>query len=308
MSGRNGEAPLVWDFFAIATYLVVSLLFWYIGLIPDLATLRDRAHASGRRRFAALAYGLFALGWRGDAKHWERHESTSLLLAGLATSLVVSVHSVVALDFAIGNTPGYHSTFFPPYFVAGALFSGFAMVLTLVIPLRRIYGLHDFITDVHLDHLAKMLLPTGAIVAYGYAVETFTAFYSGNTYEIASVVDRWTGPYAAVAWTMLFCNVAVPQILWWRGVRRSPLVLWAASLAINLGMWLERVIIVVPPLHKDFMPSAWGLFIPTGWDWVFILSSLFVFAWLLLVFVRLLPCISIHETRKLWRAETGGEA
>jgi Ni/Fe-hydrogenase subunit HybB-like protein len=289
------RSPLVWDFFAIGTYVVVSFLFWYLGLMPDLATLRDRATS----RFKRWAYGLFALGWRGEARHWARHESAYLLLAGLATPLVVSVHSVVSLDFAIGNTPGYHSTIFPPYFVAGALFSGFAMVLTLAIPLRRAYALHDFITDVHLDHAAKVLLATGALVAYGYFSEVFMAFYSGGTYEIAMTIDRWTGSYAPVYWGMLLCNVAAPQILWWRRMRRSALGLFILSLVINLGMWMERVMIVVQSLHHDFLPSAWGLFVPTLWDWIFLLGSISAFVWLFLVFIRLLPAISISEMRLL---------
>ncbi|MBX3620668.1 MAG: polysulfide reductase NrfD [Rhizobacter sp.] len=289
------RSPLVWDFFAIATYITVSFLFWYLGLIPDLATLRDRAATRAKR----VAYGLFALGWRGEARHWARHESAYLLLAGLATPLVVSVHSVVSLDFAIGNTPGYHSTIFPPYFVAGALFSGFAMVLTLAIPLRHAYKLHDFITEVHLDHAAKVLLATGALVAYGYLSETFMAFYSGDTYEIAMTLDRWRGPYAPVYWSMLACNVLLPQILWWRRARRHALLLFCLSLVINLGMWMERVTIVVQSLHADFLPSSWGLFVPTFWDWVFLLGSISAFAWLFLVFIRVLPAISISEMRLL---------
>lgn len=299
------RSPLVWDFFAIGTYLVVSFLFWYLGLIPDLATLRDRAASRAKR----LAYGLFALGWRGEAGQWARHQRAYLLLAGLATPLVVSVHSVVSLDFAIGNTPGYHSTVFPPYFVAGALYSGFAMVLTLAIPLRRAFGLHDFITAVHLDHAAKILLATGGLVAYGYLVEAFTAFYSGDPYEIEMMVDRTTGLYAPVFWTMVACNVVIPQLLWWRRARRHVPTLFALSLVINLGMWLERVMIVVQSLSHDYLPSSWGLFIPTVWDWVFLLGSLSTFAWLFLVFIRLLPAISIAEIRELvrdTRAREGG--
>jgi molybdopterin-containing oxidoreductase family membrane subunit len=293
------RSPLVWDFFAIATYIAVSFLFWYVGLIPDLATLRDRA----RRRWQQLAYGLLALGWRGEARQWARHESAYLLLAGLATPLVVSVHSVVSLDFAIGNTPGYHSTIFPPYFVAGALFSGFAMVLTLAIPLRRAYRLHDLITEVHLDHAAKVLLATGSLLAYGYLAEVFTAFYSADRYEIAITVDRWTGVYAPVYWAMLACNVVAPQLLWWRRWRRHAGVLLGLSLVINLGMWMERVLIVVSSLHHDYMPSAWGVFVPTVWDWVFLVGSIATFAWLFLVFIRVLPAISISEMRSLVREE-----
>jgi len=289
------RSPLVWDLFAISTYLLVSLLFWYLGLIPDLATLRDRAKTRAKR----IAYGLFALGWRGEARHWARHESGYLLLAGLATPLVISVHSVVSLDFAIGNTPGWHSTLFPPYFVAGALFSGFAMTLTLAIPLRRAFGLHDFITDVHLDHAAKVLLATGLFVAYGYLVETFMAFWSGDGFEIAMTVDRWRGAYAPVYWTMLAFNVLLPQVLWWRRARRSTALLFALSIVVNLGMWLERVTIVVQSLHRDFLPSSWGLFVPTRWDWIILFGSISTFAWLFLCFIRLLPAISISEMREL---------
>jgi len=297
------RSPLVWDFFAIATYLTVSFLFWYLGLIPDLATLRDRAHS----RFKQFTFGLLALGWRGEARHWAHQQSAYLLLAGLATPLVVSVHSVVSLDFAIGNTPGYHSTIFPPYFVAGALFSGFAMVLTLTIALRHAFALHDFITPVHLDHAAKVLLSTGGLVAYGYACENFMAFYSGDEYAIAMTVDRWRGAYAPVYWTMMACNVLAPQVLWWRAARRNVALLFALSLVINAGMWMERVLIVVQSLHHDFLPSAWGLFVPTWWDWVFLLGSISAFAWLFLVFIRLLPVISISEMRLLAR-ESAKEA
>jgi molybdopterin-containing oxidoreductase family membrane subunit len=298
------RSPLVWDFFAIATYIIVSFLFWYMGLLPDLATLRDRAHG----RLRQIAFGLFALGWRGEARQWARHESAYLLLAGIATPLVVSVHSVVSLDFAIGNTPGYHSTIFPPYFVAGALFSGFAMVLTLAIPLRRAFGLYDFITDVHLDHAAKVLLATGAVVAYGYASEIFMAFYSGDEYEIAMTTDRWTGAYAPMYWAMMTCNVLVPQVLWWRRARRSAVLLFALSLVVNAGMWMERVTIVVQSLHKDFLPSSWGIFIPTVWDWIFLVGSISTFAWLFLVFIRVLPAISISEMRELVRESVKGAA
>jgi Ni/Fe-hydrogenase subunit HybB-like protein len=297
------RSPLVWDFFAIGTYIVVSFLFWYLGLLPDLATLRDRTASRWKR----VAFGLGALGWTGEARHWARHRSAYLLIAGLATPLVVSVHSVVSLDFAIGNTPGYHSTIFPPYFVAGALFSGFAMVLTLAIPLRRAFGLHDFITDVHLDHAAKVLLATGALVAYGYLAETFMAFYSGDEFEVAMTIDRWRGAYAPVYWSMLCCNVVAPQVLWWRRARRSALLLFFLSLVVNLGMWMERVTIVVQSLHHDFLPSAWGLFVPTAWDWIFLVGSICAFAWLFLVFIRLLPSISISEMRSLAR-ESAKEA
>jgi molybdopterin-containing oxidoreductase family membrane subunit len=298
------RSPLVWDFFAISTYIIVSLLFWYIGLVPDLATLRDRAAT----RFKRFAFGLFALGWRGEARHWARHQRAYLLLAGLATPLVVSVHSVISLDFSIGNTPGYHSTIFPPYFVAGALFSGFAMVLTLAIPLRRAFELDDFITTRHLENAAKVLLAMACLVAYSYAMEIFTAFYSGDRYEIAITVQRWTGPYAPVYWTMLACNVLAPQLLWFRRLRTHAVVLFVLSLVVNLGMWMERVLIVVSSLATDYMPSAWGLFIPTFWDWVFLLGSISTFVWMFLVFIRVLPAISISEMRELARESAEGKA
>ena len=291
------RSPLVWDFFAISTYVAVSFLFWYLGLIPDLATLRDRAGT----RFKRVAFGLFALGWRGEARHWARHQTAYLLLAGLATPLVVSVHSVISLDFAIGNTPGYHSTIFPPYFVAGALFSGFAMVVTLAIPLRRAFELDDIITLRHLENAAKVMLAMCCLIAYSYGMEIFTAFYSGDRFEIAITEQRWVGPYAPVYWATIFCNVVVPQLLWWRRLRRNVVLLFVLSLVVNLGMWMERVLIVVSSLATDYMPSAWGLFVPTLWDWVFLLGSICTFVWLFLVFVRVLPAISISEMRELVR-------
>ena len=295
------RSPLVWDFFAISTYLLVSLLFWYVGLIPDMATLRDRAGVHPVQRGKQFIYGLLALGWRGEARHWARYETAYLLLAGLATPLVVSVHTIVSFDFAIGNTPGYHSTIFPPYFVAGALFSGFAMVLTLAIPLRHFFGLQDFITRRHLANAAKVLIVTSWLVGYGYAAEIFTAYYSGDEYEIYMTVNRWTGVYAPVYWSMLVCNVLVPQLLWSRRIRHSIWLLFGISLVINLGMWMERFLIVVSSLHRDFLPSAWGVFYPTFWDWVQLLSSIALFVWLFLLFVRFLPAISIAEMRELVR-------
>ncbi|WP_454690352.1 quinol:electron acceptor oxidoreductase subunit ActD [Achromobacter aloeverae] len=298
------RSPLVWDIFAISTYLLVSLMFWYVGLLPDLATLRDRA----KRRARRIVYGLFALGWRGEARHWARYETAYLLLAGLATPLVVSVHTVVSLDFAIGNTPGYHSTIFPPYFVAGALYSGFAMVLTLAIPLRHVFRLQDLITIRHLSLAARVLLATGAIVAYGYASEVFMAFYGGDEFEIAMVRDRWFGAYAPVYWAVLLCNVLIPQVLWSRRVRTSPVWLLAVSLVINLGMWMERFMIVVQSTHRDFLPSSWGIFHPTIWDWTFLLASIGFFAWLFLLFLRFVPMISMSEVREMAYEEEGEAA
>lgn len=297
------RSPLVWDVFAISTYLIVSLLFWYVGLLPDLATLRDRAAGRGRQ----IVYGLLALGWRGEARHWARFETAYLLLAGLAAPLVVSVHSIVSLDFAIGNTPGWHSTVFPPYFVAGALYSGFAMVLTIAILMRRFFRLQDFITIRHLDRAAQILLATGLIVAYGYFMEIFTAFVSGDEHEIYMTLNRMTGPYAPVYWSMIVCNVVAPQLLWFHRARRSVRLLFALSFVINLGMWMERFTIVVTSLHRDFLPSAWGMFRPTFWDVGMLLGSIGLFTALFLLFLRFLPAISIFEMRELAH-ETRGEA
>jgi molybdopterin-containing oxidoreductase family membrane subunit len=274
-------------------------MFWFVGLIPDFATLRDRA----RSKPFQMLYGLLAMGWRGSARHWHRYEMAYLLLAGLATPLVVSVHSVVSLDFAIGLVPGYHSTIFPPYFVAGALFSGFAMVLTLAIPLRHFFGLQSFITLRHLENSAKILLACGWIVAYGNFIETFTAYYGGDPYDIAMIEDRMTGFYAPVYWGLLVCNVLVPQVLWSRRARRCVPLLFAVSLVVNVGMWMERMMILVQSLHRDFMPSAWGNFIPTRWDWITLAGSIGFFVFLFLLFVRFLPAISIFEMRQLIREE-----
>jgi molybdopterin-containing oxidoreductase family membrane subunit len=295
------RSPLVWDIFAISTYIIVSILFWYMGLVPDLATLRDRA----RKRWQQVAYGLLALGWRGEARHWQRFDSAYLIMAGLATPLVISVHSVVSLDFSIGNVPGWHSTIFPPYFVAGALFSGFAMALTLAIPLRAIFQLQDFITARHLANMAKIMLACGLIVTYSYLVETFTAFYSADQFERYVVLNRMTGPYAWTYWAVILCNVVVPQLIWWRGVRASPVMLFIIAGVVNVGMWLERFMIIVTSLHRDFLPSSWGYFRPTFWDWATLAGSLGTFALLFLLFVRFLPAVSMSEMRRL-NEETRG--
>ena len=290
------RSPLVWDVFAVSTYATVSVMFWFVGLIPDLATLRDRA----RNRLAQIAYGVLAMGWRGSAVHWRRYEMASLLLAGLATPLVVSVHTVVSFDFTIAILPGWHSTIFPPYFVAGAIYSGFAMVLTLAIPLRKYYGLQDFVTLRHLDNMAKILLATGLIVAYGYMMETFMAFYSGNTYDRYMIVNRMTGPYAPIYWLLILSNIAVPQtLLWIPRIRRNVAALFAISLVVQVGMWLERFVIVVTSLHRDFMPSAWNMYYPTRWDWMTYFGSIGLFLTLFFLFVRYLPMISIFEMREL---------
>ena len=297
------RSPLVWDIFAIGTYIIVSILFWYMGLIPDLATLRDRADS----RLKQIVYGLGALGWRGEARQWRRFDTAYLLMAGLATPLVISVHSVVSLDFSIGNTPGWHSTIFPPYFVAGALFSGFAMALTISIPLRAIFGLKDFITARHLDNIAKIMLTCGLLVAYSYAVEIFMAFYSGDEFDKYMVLNRMRGPYAAVYWIVILFNVVIPQSLWSSRVRLSVPALFAISILVNIGMWLERFMIIVTSLHRDFLPSSWGMFYPTFWDWAILIGSLGAFGWLFLMFARFLPAISISEMRKLVLEKKEGE-
>ena len=297
------RSPLVWDIFAIGTYIIVSILFWYMGLIPDLATLRDRAAG----RASQIMYGLAALGWRGEARQWHRFDTAYLLMAGLATPLVISVHSVVSLDFAIGNTPGWHSTIFPPYFVAGALFSGFAMALTISIPLRAIFGLKDFITARHLDNIAKIMLVCGLLVAYSYGVEIFMAFYSADQFEEYMIMNRMIGPYAPIYWIVILFNVIIPQCLWFKRVRLSVPTLFALSIIVNVGMWLERFMIIVTSLHRDFLPSSWGMFYPTFWDWAILIGSVGAFGWLFLMFVRFLPAISISEMRKLAHDKKGGD-
>jgi Ni/Fe-hydrogenase subunit HybB-like protein len=289
------RSPLVWDVFAVSTYFTVSLLFWYVGLLPDLATLRDRA----RGRWTRRAYGALSLGWRGASSHWSAYQTAYLLLAGLATPLVVSVHTVVSFDFAAAQLPGWHSSIFPPYFVAGAIFSVFAMVLVLAIPLRAAYGLSGFITDRHLENMGKILLATGLFVAYGYVMEAFMAFYSGEWSELAMQRQRFFGPYAKAAWAMLLCNVAVPQILWWPRARRTPAVLFGVALVVLVGMWLERFVIVVSSLSRDLLPSAWGYYSPTRWDWALFAGTIGLFGTLLLLFIRFLPMISIAEMREL---------
>jgi molybdopterin-containing oxidoreductase family membrane subunit len=289
------RSPLVWDVFAISTYATVSLLFWFVGLIPDLATLRDRA----RRKGFQVLYGMLAMGWRGSALHWHRYEMAYLLLAGLATPLVISVHTIVSFDFAVGIVPGWHSTIFPPYFVAGAIYAGFAMVLLLSIPLRKVYGLEDFITMRHLQNMAKVMLATGLVVGYGYVIEAFMAWYSANPYETYMMTNRMRGPYAPAYWALMLCNIVAPQFLWLKRVRSSPPALWAIALVVSIGMWLERFVIIVVSLHRDFLPSSWGMYSPTIWDWTTFLGTIGLFLALMFLFIRFLPMISIFEMRTL---------
>lgn len=289
------RSPLVWDVFAVSTYFTVSLIFWFAGLIPDLATLRDRAKTRAKR----VIYGALAMGWRGSALHWQRHQSAYLLLAGLATPLVLSVHSVVSFDFAVSVLPGWHSTIFPPYFVAGAIYSGFAMVLNIVIPVRKLYGLQDVITMRHMNNLANVMLATGMMVAYGYLMEAFMAWYSGDIFEQFMMANRAFGPYGWTFWALMLFNVLVPQALWWKRVRRNLVALFVVALSVNIGMWLERFVIVITSLHRDFVPSSWRMYYPTFWDWATLFGSLGLFLTLLFLFIRFLPMISISEVREL---------
>jgi len=289
------RSPLMWDVFAVSTYFTVSLLFWYTGLIPDLATLRDRA----KTKAAQIGYGIASMGWRGSARHWQRYEIVYLLLAGLSTPLVISVHSVVSLDFAVSVIPGWHTTIFPPYFVAGAIYSGFAMVLTLALPVRAIFGLKDLITLNHLNNISKVMLATGLMVLYGYGMEVFFAWYSGNQYERYMMYNRMFGPYWWGYWALILCNGAIPQLLWSYKVRTSVIPLFIISIVINIGMWLERFEIVVTSLHRDFLPSSWGMYSPTKWDWGLYVGTLGMFVFLMCLFIKFLPIISQFEVREL---------
>ena len=289
------RSPLIWDVFAVSTYFTISLLFWYVGLVPDLAAMRDRA----KNRLAAKVYGIFSLGWRGSAAHWHNYESLYLLLAGISTPLVLSVHTVVSFDFSVGQVPGWHATIFPPYFVAGAIYAGFAMVLLLAIPLRVLFKLQDFITLRHLENMGKVTLATGMIVAYGYLVEVFMAFYSGNQFEEFMILNRITGPYQVQWWLLLLCNALAPQVLWVKSWRRSPAVLFIVSIIVSIGMWLERFIIVVTSLHRDFLPSSWGMYAGTKWDWALYIGTMGMFLTLFFLFIRFVPMISIFEMRTI---------
>jgi Ni/Fe-hydrogenase subunit HybB-like protein len=299
----NFKSPLIWDVFAVSTYATVSALFWYVGLIPDLATLRDRA----QNQVVKVIYGFFAVGWRGSARHWANYEIAYLILAGLSTPLVLSVHTVVSFDFSAGIVPGWHATIFPPYFVAGAIYAGFAMVLTLAIPLRKAYGLEDFITMRHIENMAKVMLATSLIVAYGYGMEAFMAWYSGNTYERFMMWNRMFGPYGWSYWLLIFCNVFVINTLWIKKLRTNTVYLFAVSLIVGVGMWLERFVIIVTSLHRDFLPSSWGSYRGTPWDYSMFFGTIGLFLTLFFLFIRFLPTISIFEMRTLVPAATGEE-
>ena len=287
------RSPLMWDVFAVSTYFTVSVLFWYMGLIPDLAVMRDRA----RTKLKQFAYGLFALGWTGSNRHWSNYEKAYLILAGLSTPLVLSVHSIVSLDFAVSQVPGWHTTIFPPYFVAGAIFSGFGMVLTLLIPLRSIFKLEDIITKRHIDVMCKVTLATGSIVGYAYGMEFFIAWYSGSPYERYAFINRALGPYWWGYWTMIVCNVVVPQLFWIKAFRHNLVVVFIISILVNIGMWFERFVIIVISLHRDFLPSNWGYYSPSWVDICTYLGTFGLFFTLFLLFIRYLPMIAISEVK-----------
>lgn len=291
----NFRSPLLWDVFAVTTYATVSLLFWYMGLIPDLATLRDRATS----RLRQVAYGIAALGWTGSARQWAVYEKAYLLMAALATPLVLSVHTIVSMDFAVSQLPGWHTTIFPPYFVAGAIFSGFAMVVTLIVPARVLMGFEDFVTVRHLENMNKIILATGSMVGFAYLTEFFIAWYSGNRFEQFAFLNRALGPYAWAYWTMITCNVLVPQLFWFKRIRTTPWMMVLVCIAVNVGMWFERFVITVTSLSRDFLPSSWGHFTPTAIDVLMFLGSFGLFSTLFLLFCRFLPVVAISEVKAL---------
>ncbi len=293
----NFRSPLVWDFFAISTYFTISVLFFYVGLLPDLATLRDRS----KKKMSQIIYGLLALGWRGANRHWRNYERAYLILAGIATPLVLSVHSVISFDFAVSQLPGWHTTIFPPYFVAGAIFSGFALVLTLMIIAREVYGFKAMVTRYHIETMNKFILATGMMVGYAYSTEFFIAWYSGNEYERFAFVNRAFGPYAWAYWIMFSCNVFVPQLFWFKKLRRHIGVAFVVSIFVNIGMWFERFVIVVTSLHRDFIPANWGYYSPTFWDVTLYLGTFGLFFTCFLLFLRFLPAIAVSELKGIMK-------
>jgi molybdopterin-containing oxidoreductase family membrane subunit len=290
------RSPLMWDVFAVSTYATISVVFWYIGMIPDFGTMRDRSET----KLAQYGYGLVSLGWRGSVRHWMRYETASLLLAGLATPLVLSVHTVISFDFAVAVLPGWHTTIFPPYFVAGAIYSGFAMVLTLAIPLRKFYHLEGLVTDRHIDNMGKVMLATGLIVAYGYGMEVFMAWYSASHWEAFMMWNRMFGPMGWSYWVLIFCNIAFPlTTLWSRKLRTSIPFMFLISIIVNTGMWFERFVIVVTSMYRDFLPSSWGTYRATKWDYMIYVGTLGLFTALFLLFVRFLPMIPMNEIKMM---------
>ncbi len=292
---QNFRSPLEWDVFAVSTYLLVSLMFWYLGLIPDLATARDRARHPVRK----VVYGVLSLGWRGSARAWHHYEKAYLLFAGLSTPLVLSVHSIVSFDFAVSVVPGWHTTIFPPYFVAGAVFSGFGMVATLIIIMRKMFHLEHVITENHLELMSKITIATSLMVGYAYGIELFTAWYSGVVYERFAFMNRAFGPYAWAYWTMVSCNVLIPQLLWIRKIRRSALLMYPIVILINVGMWFERFVIIVTSLHRDYLPASWDYFTPTWVDVGLLVGSFGLFLTLMLLFCRFLPTVSVAELKSV---------
>ncbi len=291
----NFRSPLEWDVFAVSTYFTVSALFWYMGMIPDLGLLRDRARTLWRKYF----YGVLAMGWRNSAKHWKNYEMAYLVLAGLSTPLVLSVHTIVSFDFAASILPGWHTTIFPPYFVAGAIFSGFGMVLTLMLPLRSVFKLHDLITQYHIDAMCKITLATGSMVGYAYAMEFFIAWYGANSFEAFAFVNRAGGQYFWAYWIMIACNVISPQLFWFKWVRENTTLVWVISIFVNVGMWFERFVITVTSLANDFLPSSWGYYSPTIVDIYTYVGTFGLFSVLFLLFLRFLPLIAIAEIKAL---------
>jgi Ni/Fe-hydrogenase subunit HybB-like protein len=294
----NFRSPLLWDVFAVSTYGTVSLLFWYVGLVPDLATIRDRATS----RIKQIIFGIFSLGWRGAQRHWQHYERAYLILAGVSTPLVLSVHSIVSFDFAVSVLPGWHTTIFPPYFVAGAIFSGFAMVLTLMILARSAFKIEGLVTTRHLENMCKVIIATGTMVGYAYGMEFFISWYSGNPYEGFTFKNRAFGPYAWAYWTMISCNVISPQLFWFKRIRTSPLAIFLLSIVVNIGMWFERFVIIVTSLHRDYIPSSWSYFTPSLWDVTTFVGTFGLFFTLFLLFIRYLPMVAISEVKAVMPA------
>ncbi|HEX8548011.1 MAG TPA: NrfD/PsrC family molybdoenzyme membrane anchor subunit [Cytophagaceae bacterium] len=298
----NFNSPLVWDVFAISTYLTVSLVFWYVGLIPDFATIRERA--TGIKR---TIYGVLSLGWNGSAKTWSRYEAISLVLAGLSTPLVLSVHTIVSMDFATSVIPGWHTTIFPPYFVAGAIFSGFAMVLTLMLITRVVFKLEDYITIEHIESMNKVIVLTGSIVGIAYITEFFIAWYSGVPYERYAFINRMSGPYWWAYWSMMTCNVISPQLFWFRSVRRNIVITFILSIVVNIGMWFERFVIIATSLHRDYLPSSWAMFYPTMYDVGDYIFSFGLFFTLFLLFAKYFPVINMAEVKAILKSSSKQE-
>lgn len=292
------RSPLEWDVFAVSTYFTVSILFWYMGMIPDLAVLRDRAKETWRKYF----YGVLAMGWRNANNHWRNFEMAYLLLAGLSTPLVLSVHTIVSFDFAVANLPGWHTTIFPPYFVAGAIFSGFGMVLTLLLPLRAIFRLHDLITEKHIDNMCKIILATGSMVGYAYSMEFFIAWYGANSYEGFAFINRAFGNYWWAYWIMVSCNVICPQLFWFKSIKNNIPLVWVISIFVNVGMWFERFVIANTTLSRDFLPSSWGYYSPTVVDIFTFFGTFGFFSILFLLFLRFLPLMPMAEVKSVMPA------